>query len=480
MSYADEQQEALLKKALLDGWGYAEYREYQLDACKSVLQGRDAMMCLATGAGKSLCYQVPAWAAKKTVLVVSPLISLMQDQVHRLNRTLEDECAVYLGSAQFDPNAEANVFAGKYIFVYVTPEKLASSGFLDRCKTLHSQGKLLLMAVDEAHCISSWGHDFRKEFRLISDFRSVIPACPIMALTATAVPRVRDDIIKTLSMRAPHVAQSSYDRTNLEIKVCVKKGGREEEVTKMAKEIRTQPIDSSTIVYCATTREVDSISESLSGLLRAQGRKVVKYHGSMGPVARKESHVAFLTGQAPVIVATEAFGMGIDKPDIRKIYNFGPPKTFESYYQQIGRAGRDGLPASCTLVFADTEFAKYQDDFYTAKLTSAGALEAYKSSSGKFRTYANDMTSCRRAAIIHYLSGGQEQPSFGDRCGTCDTCRVASKFGDDASRDYTSEAIAVFAAVRENGNSTTKTQLIDTIKRAQQGKAKVPGGHFVN
>ena len=193
-------------------------------------------------------------------------------------------------------------------------------------------------------------HLFSFPFISFPFLRSVIPACPIMALTATAVPRVRDDIIKTLSMRAPHVAQSSYDRTNLEIKVCVKKGGREEEVTKMAKEIRkfftllfcvflflemhsryqdnsipslsshrppthltatvryvstragTQPIDSSTIVYCATTREVDSISESLSGLLRAQGRKVVKYHGSMGPVARKESHVAFLTGQAPVIV----------------------------------------------------------------------------------------------------------------------------------------------------------------------------------
>ena len=166
----------------------------------------------ATGAGKSICYQAPAWATKKTVLVVSPLISLMQDQVHRLNRTLDDGCAVYLGSAQFDPHAESDVFQGKYVFVYVTPEKLASSGFISRCKTLYQAGKLLLMAVDEAHCISSWGHDFRKEFRLISDFRRAIPTCPIMALTATAVPRVRDDIIRTLSMKAPHVAQCSYAR----------------------------------------------------------------------------------------------------------------------------------------------------------------------------------------------------------------------------------------------------------------------------
>ena len=355
----DNNQQAL-EVTLQTYFGYSKFRPGQLEVLQAVLDKRDVAIFWATGSGKSICYQIPPLHTNSVALVVSPLISLMQDQCNKLNGLSEQPLATFLGSAQLDSSEEAAAFEGKYHLIYVTPEKVLQRGFLERIGTMHTCIKpLCLIAIDESHCVSEWGHDFRPEYRRLDELRKKHPnlsQVPLVALTATAVPRVQSDIVKSLGMRNPLLSRQTFDRTNLVIEVHKKKGmhaAMEPLLEKLSRE--------STIVYAPTRDQVDELAKFLSTKL---GKSVEAYHAGLPQEERSRVHTNFLVGQTKVIVATVAFGMGIDKPDTRRVIHYGPPKTVEEYYQQIGRAGRDGLPAECLMFVSDGDFDRYKGDFY--------------------------------------------------------------------------------------------------------------------
>ena len=416
--------QSALESTLQSYFGYSKFRKGQLEVLQAVLQKRDAAVFWATGSGKSLCYQIPALHTGNTAIVVSPLISLMQDQCNKLNGLSQEPLATFLGSGQLDASQEAAALAGKYRLVYVTPEKLLSGGFLEQLARMHTLRPLSLIAIDESHCVSEWGHDFRPEYRNLHKLRShpVLAEVPLVCLTATAIPRVQTDIVQSLQLRNPLLARQSFDRTNLEISVHKKKGPRaalDPLLPKMAQQ--------STIIYAPTRDQVQEIADYLSTKLPG----VEAYHAGLPQEQRTRAHTNFLVGQTKVIVATVAFGMGIDKPDTRRVIHYGPPKTVEEYYQQIGRAGRDGLNAECIMFVSDGDFDRYKSDFYVGGLTGS-AKEATLNSIDSLRKYALDMEKCRRKALLDFF---QETSAFGERCGTCDTCRRIATYGADSERD---------------------------------------------
>ena len=316
--------EKALEQTLQTYFGHSKYRPGQLQVLQAILSNRDAAVFWATGSGKSMCYQIPALHTGNVSVVVSPLISLMQDQVNKLNGLSEEPLATFLGSAQMHASEEAAALAGKYRLVYVTPEKLISGGFLNQLARMHTTTRpLSLIAIDESHCVSEWGHDFRVEYRQLHQIRnhSVLSQVPIVALTATAVPRVQNDIMQSLHLRNPLIARQSFDRTNLKIEVHKKKGihaAMDPLLPKMAHQ--------STIIYAPTRDQVKQISNFLSQKLPGT---VEAYHAGLSHEERTRAHTNFLVGQTKVIVATVAFGLGIDKPDTRRVVHYGPPKTVE-------------------------------------------------------------------------------------------------------------------------------------------------------
>jgi len=414
-----------LEATLQDCFGYGKFRHEQRDVCKAVLAGRDVCVFWATGSGKSLCYQVPAFHLEQTVVVVSPLISLMNDQVTTINNKVDlgDRAsrwegrplppATFLGTAGNAAHEEP-ALQGLFRLVYVTPEKMAAGSFLDRLGALARQGKVALIAIDEAHCVSQWGPDFRPSFFDLKQIRNALPTVPLMALTATAVPRVKHDIQTILQLRDPFVSTGSFDRPNLKISVHRKISMS----TDLMNLVNTLSKDSSgsTLVYVPTIKETEQVARFLSDKL--PDAAVRFYHGSLDLGERDDVHTQFLSGGARVVVATQAFGMGIDKPDIRRVVHYGAPKTFEEYYQQIGRAGRDGGPAVCDMYCADNDFTKYDQEFYTGKLSET-AKAAVKESTTALRSFANNHEGCRRLSILTFF---REVPQWGERCGTCDSC----------------------------------------------------------
>jgi len=391
-------------------------------------------------------------------MIISPLISLMEDQVAKLNGLIvsdgpnghissndnKKDIAVFLGSAQTNKTVEEKALNGEYKFVYCTPEKLFSGDgwFLRQMADLHTRNGgsgICLIAVDESHCVSEWGHDFRPHYRQVGSLlrgNHVLKNVPIVALTATAVPRVQRDIISSLQLRDPKIVKQSFDRDNLLIVV-----KRRPEYSSALKSFVTDMklIDTkksfrheSTIIYCPTKRNVEEITNWLSQQFEGTRIRVQSYHGGQSMGHRSDAHINFLTGKTVVIVATIAFGMGIDKTDTRRIIHYGPPKTVEEYYQQIGRAGRDGLEASCIMYCNLNDFEKYKDDFYLGGLTSK--VRSYQESSiDSLRKFAMSDETCRRAELLKYFN---EMPPFGARCGTCDTCVARKQHGDDMERDF--------------------------------------------
>ncbi|THF95687.1 hypothetical protein TEA_029406 [Camellia sinensis var. sinensis] len=346
-------------------FGYSTFRPYQKEIIEKILEGRDCLVVMATGSGKSLCYQVPPLVAKKTAVVISPLLSLMQDQVMALRqRGIKAE---HLSSAQTDSSVQRNAESGQFNILYMTPEKACSIS-TSFWSNLLNMG-ICLLAVDEAHCISEWGHDFRVEYKQLGNLRNILTNVPFVGLTATATEKVRIDITDSLKMRDPYVTIGSFDRNNLFYGVKSFKRSSsfvDELVGEVSKCVANA---GSTIIYCTTVKDVEQIFKSL---LEA-GIKAGIYHGQMNNKAREESHrfsafaidvseialvvafneinvllKSFIRDESDVMVATIAFGMGIDKPNIRYVIHYGCPKSLESYYQESGRCGRDGNCDNCT------------------------------------------------------------------------------------------------------------------------------------
>ena len=327
--------------ALRAHFGFDDFREGQREVIGAILDGKDAVVVMPTGSGKSLCYQLPAMILGGATVVVSPLIALMKDQVDALrSRQLP---ATFINSSIAPAEQRARIDAlrrGQFKLVYVAPERFRSSTFVSAVQSIG----ISLFAVDEAHCISTWGHDFRPDYLRLKGVLQSLGTVQTLALTATATPYVRSDIIQQLGLSHPETFVSGFDRPNLSIDV-VQTEREREKLARIKRLAKTH--DGSGIVYASTRKAVEQVAREL----REQGLQVASYHAGLGDSVRVKAQEDFMAGRTQMIVATNAFGMGIDKPDIRFVAHYQMPGSIEAYYQEIGRAGRDGLPSSCVLLF---------------------------------------------------------------------------------------------------------------------------------
>ena len=391
-----------LRQLLKQHFGYDEFRLGQEAVISNALAGRNSLVVMPTGGGKSLCYQLPALALGGLTLVVSPLIALMKDQVDGLRAN--GIPAEFLNSSldhATAANVERRAQAGRVSLLYVAPERVSMPGFQRLLGTLD----LRLIAIDEAHCISEWGHDFRPDYRALSDLRRQFPQTPVMALTATATERVRQDIVEQLGLYDGAQFVSGFDRANLTYRV-QRRSGTWEALLGLLNERRGQ----SAIVYCFSRKE----TEELAARLTDHGHPTVAYHAGLDPEIRRITQERFIDGDVPVVAATIAFGMGIDKPDIRLVVHYALPKSIEGYYQETGRAGRDGLPSDCVLFFSEGDRAK--QEYFIQGMT--GDARAVSERQLQQMVDYGRLQTCRRKYLLAYF--GETIP--GETCGNCDVC----------------------------------------------------------
>src|SRR5256714_6421263 len=339
---------------LKQSFGFDSFRPLQEEIIRDALAGRDVLALLPTGGGKSLCFQLPALAREGLTVVVSPLISLMKDQVDALQASGIE--ATFLNSTLTANEAGTRMLGlrnGEYKLLYVAPERLMLSGFLANLRNWNVNQ----IAIDEAHCISEWGHDFRPEYRQLAQLRELFPQTPLMALTATATPRVRTDILKQLRLRQPKCYVASFNRPNLTYRVLAKNSSYKQ----LLSFVNARPGDSG-IVYCQSRNN----TENVAARLQADGINAQPYHAGLDAKTRATNQEMVLRDDVRVICATIAFGMGINKPNVRFVVHYDLPKNIEGYYQETGRAGRDGLPAECVLLFSAGDVAK-QSQFIDEK-----------------------------------------------------------------------------------------------------------------
>jgi ATP-dependent DNA helicase RecQ len=384
-------------------FGYSSFRPLQEEIIRDALAGKDVFALLPTGGGKSLCFQLPALIAPGLTVVVSPLIALMKDQVDALQAS--GVAATFLNSSLNSGEARArlrDLHQGRTRLLYVAPERLMLSGFISDLQ----QWNVRLLAVDEAHCISEWGHDFRPEYRQLAQLRDLFPDIPVMALTATATERVRADILKLLKLRDPSRYVASFNRPNLLYRVVPKNKAYAQAV----EFVRSRPHDSG-IIYCQSRRTAESVAERLT----EDGVHARPYHAGLSPEERARHQELFLRDEVRVICATIAFGMGINKPNVRFVLHYDLPKNIEAYYQETGRAGRDGLPSECLLLFSAGDVVK-QTAFIEEK-SDPHEQQVAREQLQQMVHYA-EISGCRRSALLEYF--GED---FGaDPCGGCDNC----------------------------------------------------------
>lgn len=384
-------------------FGYGAFRPLQREIIETALAGRDVFALLPTGGGKSLCFQLPALHRPGLTVVVSPLIALMKDQVDQLQAA--GVAATFLNSTLSTAEAKSRLrglHRGEWRLLYVAPERL----MLDEWKENLASWNVTALAIDEAHCVSEWGHDFRPEYRQLARLRALLPGVPVMALTATATERVRVDIIKHLQLREPEVFVASFNRPNLTYRVLPK-----DQPLKQIIDFVRKREDESGIVYCATRATTERVADALAG----RGFSARAYHAGLDADERSRNQELFLRDECRIICATIAFGMGINKPNVRWVIHHDLPKNIEGYYQETGRAGRDGLPSDCLLLFSGGDAAK--QTHFIDEITDEHEKSVARNQLRVMMHYA-ESAGCRRGELLGYF--GESFPL--DNCAACDNC----------------------------------------------------------
>lgn len=420
-----------LSEALKLHFGFDTFKGNQEAIIRSLLSGKDTFVIMPTGGGKSLCYQLPALMSDGTAIVISPLIALMKNQVDAMrNFSEKDSVAHFLNSSLTRSAIEtvkSDIVAGRTKMLYVAPESLTKEENIEFLKTV----SISFYAVDEAHCISEWGHDFRPEYRRIRPIINEIGPRPVIALTATATPKVQHDIQKNLAMVDASVFKSSFNRENLYYEVRPKTSNIDRDIIRFIK----QRPGKSGIIYCLSRRKVEELTE----LLRVNNIRALAYHAGMDAATRSHNQDAFLLEQVDVIVATIAFGMGIDKPDVRFVIHYDIPKSLEGYYQETGRSGRDGGEGVCLTFYARKDLRK-MEKFMQSK--PVAEQEIGKQLLVETASYAESSV-CRRRTLLHYFGETFDK----EYCGNCDNCLNPRKKVE--AKDDLSAALETIAALKE-------------------------------
>ncbi len=448
-----------LEEALKHFFGYDTFRPGQRQIVEEALQNRDLLIIMPTGGGKSLCFQLPALLKPGLTVVVSPLIALMQDQVD----ALQDNGigATFLNSSlswEDVRSRESAILNGKIKLLYVAPERLLGEKFLPFLERVRSQIGISAFALDEAHCVSEWGHDFRPEYRQMKQLRQRYPDVPILALTATATGRVRQDIIQQLTLREPGIHVASFNRPNLYYEVQPKE---RQSYNQLFKKIKSHK--GSGIVYCLSRRKVDEIAFRL----QEDGISALPYHAGMSDEARTTNQTRFIRDDVQIMIATIAFGMGINKPDVRFVIHYDLPPNIERYYQESGRAGRDGEPAHCTLLFGagDIRTIEYLIDQKPDPKEQRLARQQLR----QVLDYAEG-TDCRRTIQLSY---------FGERfkgdCGSCDNC-----CNPKPVEDWTIEAQKFLSCVARCQERFGMIHIIDVLRGSRKQKIEQYGHHLLS
>ena len=417
----------------------------------SVIAGRDCFVLMPTGGGKSLCYQLPAMTLPGLTLVVSPLIALMKDQVDALEAN--GLPAAFINSTQTPDELRVvvrRIRSGEIKLLYAAPERVIEPRFADFLKTLD----VSLVAIDEAHCVSEWGHEFRPAYRELANLRQVCPAAPVIALTATATERVRADILSQLGLRQPNTYISSFNRPNLSYSVIPKENDLSGLLSVLGRH-RGQSV----IIYCGSRKATEEMADTLS----ERGFPAEAYHAGLEAGQRRSIQDRFIRDQTPIVVATIAFGMGINKPDVRLVVHHDLPKSIESYYQETGRAGRDGLPSECVLYFSYA--GKSRQEYFINQMENAEERERARQRLEQVISFCS-LSSCRRRFVLEYL--GEEWP--GEDCGGCDNClQPREKY------DATEIAQKVLSAVIRTGERFGAAHVIGVLRGSRGEKIRNQG-----
>jgi ATP-dependent DNA helicase RecQ len=397
-------QHPVLQQILERYWGYTEFRPLQREAMEAVLSHRDSIVVMPTGGGKSLCFQAPALVHHGMAVVISPLISLMKDQVDTL---VGNGVPAALFNSSLSAGEKSRILAGvrasEYRLLYVSPERLVGDGG-ENFVSLLSKASVSFVAVDEAHCISQWGHDFRPEYRQLGRLREALPGISVHAYTATATARVRRDIAVQLSLREPHEFVGSFDRPNLVYRILPRAA-----LKKQLLDVLSRHRGEAGIIYCTSRREVDALAAWLTGT----GIPALPYHAGLSDEERAANQDAFISERVDVVVATVAFGMGIDRSNVRFVVHAGAPRSLEHYQQESGRAGRDGLEAECVLIYSGADFMRWRtmlernNELTDANTALLRQMERYASGVG-----------CRHRHLSEYFGDSYS----GTGCGACDVC----------------------------------------------------------
>ena len=437
---------------LRDVFGYEQFRGPQQDIVENMLAGLDALVLMPTGGGKSLCYQIPAiarhQAGQGVTIVVSPLIALMHDQVGALHEA--GVRAAFLNStlsSEQSHQVEQGLRRGEFTLLYAAPERLTTPRFLAQLEALYARGQLSMFAIDEAHCVSQWGHDFRPEYRALTVLHERFPGVPRMALTATADALTRADILERLQLESARAFVSSFDRPNIRYTIVEKR----DSTLQLLRFIEREHAGDAGIVYCQSRRKVEDLAQTLVNA----GINALPYHAGLDNRVRQQNQDRFLREEGLVMVATIAFGMGIDKPDVRFVAHLDMPKNIEGYYQETGRAGRDGLPANAWMAYGLQDVVNQR-----RMIDESTAVDAFKQVlRGKLEALLvlAEATDCRRVRLLGYF-GESSQP-----CGNCDNCLhpPSTWDGTDAARKLLS---TIYRIQQKNGMSFGAGHVMDIVR----------------